>query len=269
MESAVPVERQPELASELMRRHPEVEQVGFIRFSDPTEGPVQAELRMAGGEFCGNASICTAALWLLEMGPESAEVPVNVRLRVSGASDTVDVTLCREEEDSFSAVIELPYAESITEKVFTLGGLSDKLSVVRMEGITHIILGPDSPFFCLQEDPEAAEEALRTWCGLLSADGLGLIFLEPEGPDLRLTPFVYVPGSGTFFRESSCGSGSAAAAMVLAVKSGAPVSVTLFEPGGSLRAESDPLSGKTLLSVRVKLISSNEMKLSDEIPSLS
>ena len=59
---------------------------------------------------------------------------------------------------------------------------------------------------------------------------IGLIFLEPDGPDFRMTPFVYVPGSGTFFRENSCASGSAAAAMYLAAERSVPVSLTLLEP---------------------------------------
>ena len=92
----MPVENQPEVAAELMRRHPEVEQVGFIRFSGSPEDPVPAELRMAGGEFCGNASVCAAALYLLETGTGAEEEPVDVRLRVSGASLPVDVTLRRE-----------------------------------------------------------------------------------------------------------------------------------------------------------------------------
>ena len=188
---------------------------------------------------------------------------MDVRLRVSGASLPVDVTLRRERENGFSAVIDIPKAESIAEKAFSFGGQSDTLPVVRMEGISHIIIGPDSPFFSLQEDQAAAEEALRTWCGQLSADSLGLIFLEPDGPDLRMTPFVYVPGSGTFFRENSCASGSAAAAMYLAAEKKAPVSLTLHEPGGSLRVGSDPLSGKTHLFIRTKLISRNEAEITE------
>ena len=35
VESPVPVERQPAVAAALMARHPEVEQVGFVRFPDP------------------------------------------------------------------------------------------------------------------------------------------------------------------------------------------------------------------------------------------
>ena len=255
VESAVPVGRQPEIASELMRRHPEVEQVGFIRFIGSPDAPVQAELRMAGGEFCGNASVCAASLYLLEIDPDHRMPFANVRLSVSGASRPVDVALRREGENAFCAVIDHPGAEEITETDFVFHDLSDQLPLVRMEGISHIIIGPDSPFFSLQENRSAVEEALRTRCALLSADGLGLIFLEPEGPDYRLTPFVYIPGSGTFFRENSCASGSAAAAMVLAARSGAPVSLTLHEPGGILRAESDPLSGKTQLTIRTRLLS--------------
>ena len=254
VESPVPVDKQPETAADLMRRHPEVEQVGFVRFDGLTDGSVNVELRMAGGEFCGNASICAAALYLLEKVPEQDGSPVKVRLCVSGTLQPVDAVLQREKENSFSACICLPPAESIAEKELSFGTVSDALPVVCLEGISHIIIGSDSPFFRLQEDPAAAEEALRIWCSLLSADSLGLIFLEPDGPDFRMTPFVYVPGSGTFFRENSCASGSAAAAMYLAAERSVPVSLTLLEPGGTIRAECDPHSGKTFLSNRVRLI---------------
>ena len=253
-ESAVPAADQPEIAAELMRKHPEVEQVGFVRFSDLPDDPVPVELRMAGGEFCGNASVCAAALYLIAKGTGYDGAPVNVRLRVSGTSGPVEVSLRQEEKNAFSAVIDHPHALSISETDLCFRELSDRLPVVCMGGITHIIIGPDSVFFCLQEDRPDVEEALRSWCRLLSADCLGMIFLAPEGEALRLTPFVYVPGSGTFFRENSCASGSAAAAMVLAAKRGIPVSLTFHEPGGTLRAECDPVSGKTLLSIRTRLL---------------
>ena len=235
-----------------MRRHPEVEQVGFVRFADSPDDPIRAELRMAGGEFCGNASICAAALYLLVTDPDGSSL--NVRLQVSGASRPVDVALRRDGKDGFSACIDHPCALDITETDLSFGTFSNILPVVRFEGISHVIIGLDSPFFRLQEDLSAAERALRSWCGLLSADSLGLIFLEPDGTDLRLTPFVYVPGSDTFFRENSCGSGSAAAAMYLAAKGGRPVSLTFHEPGGTLRAEYDPADGRMLLRTNVRLL---------------
>jgi len=62
-----------------------------------------------------------------------------------------------------------------------------------------------------------------------------------------LTPLVYVPGADTMFWENSCASGSAAAGMYLAARTGAPADVTFDEPAGRLRVESDPVSGRTVL----------------------
>ena len=48
VENEVEPALQPELAAALMRRCPEVEQVGFVRLAPPS-AEVEAELRMAGG----------------------------------------------------------------------------------------------------------------------------------------------------------------------------------------------------------------------------
>lgn len=253
VESPVPVEAQPETAAELMRRHPEVEQVGFVRFAEEPDALVHAELRMAGGEFCGNASICASALYLLNTGTDRTGTPADVRLSVSGAEQLVNVRLCQEADGEFSACLVYPPALSITAQLFSFGGFSETLPIVFMSGISHIIIRPGSVFFTLKEDRNAAEQALRTWCAGLSAAGLGLMFLEPEGTEYRLTPYVWVPGAGTFFRENSCASGSAAAAMVLAAESGEKTLVTLHEPGGCLKVSRDPASGETLLYNRVRL----------------
>ena len=237
-----------------MRRHPEVEQVGFVRFSDDSGDPVRAGLRMAGGEFCGNASCCAAVLWFLDHGTAESGAPVTVRLRVSGTSRPVEVRLSAGEDGSFSAGIEVPPARRVTEDTFAFGSLSGRLPVADLEGISHIIVPAGSAFFGLRDDPRAVEQALRDWCGKLGSEGLGLMFLEGNGPDYRLTPFVYIPGSGTFFRENSCASGSAAAAMFLARISGGPVSLTFREPGGTLRAESDPDKKQTRLFCRVRVL---------------
>ena len=120
-----------------------------------------------------------------------------------------------------------------------------------MEGISHIVIEPGSPFWSLLRDRSAAEEAVRNWCQELGADGLGLMFLDASGA--RLTPLVYVPGSGTVFWENSCASGTSAAGMVLAARAGEKVALSLTEPGGVLRVESDPAGG-TWLYGRARLV---------------
>lgn len=239
VESAVEAERQSAVAAEIMRRFPEVEQLGFVRF--PEDADVQAELRMAGGEFCGNASMCAAALFLLRRGGFSG-AEERVLLRVSGAEAPVEVRLRAEADGSFRAQVRMPRPLEIGEREFAFGSLRGKLPLVRMQGISHILIGSESPFFALREDRTAAEEAVRAFCGELGAQCLGLMFLEGAA----LTPLVYVPGSGTVFWENSCASGSAAVGMALAAQSGGSVELELRQPGGVLRVASDP-AGETWL----------------------
>ena len=251
VESVIEVDRQPAVAAELMERHAEIEQVGFVRY--PAEGAVQLSLRMAGGEFCGNASMSAAALYLLRRGNQSE---AGVTLRVSGARKPLEARLRRETEDRFSAGLRMPGALAIEDVTLTDGALTAPLPLVRMEGIAHLIVEPGSAFFALLNAPERAERAVRRWASELKVEALGLMFLEAEGMDERLTPLVFVPVSDTLFWENSCASGSAAVGMYLARKTGAIVAMTLREPGGSLRVESNSKTGETWLYGKTRLIGS-------------
>ena len=257
VESGVAAADQPAVASRIMERHPDVEQVGFITYADDAAAAdVPVSLRMAGGEFCGNATMCTAALYMIrENMPGSAAI----RVRVSGAAEPLEVQLRRKDAVSFDAAVTMPPAVGIDELRLADGMLqgSDSLSlpIVRMEGIAHVIIEPDSGFFGLKDDPALAETLLRGWCGVLGAECLGMMFLG-DGAALRpLTPLVYVPGADTMFWENSCASGSAAAGIYLAAQAGTPVDVTFDEPAGRLRVESDPLAKKTVLHGSVILTS--------------
>ena len=257
VESGVAAADQSAVASRIMERHPDVEQVGFITYADDAAAAdVSVSLRMAGGEFCGNATMCTAALYMIrENMPGSAAI----RVRVSGAAEPLEVQLRRKDAVSFDAAVTMPPAVGIDELRLADGMLqgSDSLSlpIVRMEGIAHVIIEPDSGFFGLKDDPALAETLLRGWCGVLGAECLGMMFLG-DGVALRpLTPLVYVPGADTMFWENSCASGSAAAGIYLAAQAGTPVDVTFDEPAGRLRVESDPLAKKTVLHGSVILTS--------------
>ena len=251
VESPVAIGEQSAAAAQVMARFPSVEQVGFVRFP---EDDGCAELRMAGGEFCGNASMSAAALFLLRRGDTLSDEEKTVGLRVSGVSREVEVRLKKTDGEGFFASVRMPPALSLSEQVFPFGALRDPITVVRMEGIAHAIVTPASGFFSLRGDKSAAEEAARRLCAALGAEALGLMFLEGEAPRLRLTPLVYVPGSGTMVWENSCASGSAAVGTALGEKSGARVRLELEEPGGVLSVESGGLRGETVLSGRTRLI---------------
>ena len=272
VESSAEVSRQPFIADLIMQKHPEVEQVGFVEFGET----VQVKLRMAGGEFCGNASMCAAALYLSRKGAEDGWQ--QVRLEVSGTSDPVVVRLRRiaaegaeiaagsevparpdsvsdKPDFAFEAGVRMPRALRIEKRLFADGALQGELPLVRMEGISHIVIELSSVFYAYREERDAAERAVQKWCRELGVDGLGLMFLDladgaaDDSADAmpRLTPLVYVPGSGTSFWENSCASGSAATGMYLADRTGKRQEICLREPGGSLKVTSDPGSGETWL----------------------
>ncbi|MBR4089758.1 MAG: hypothetical protein IKK28_02630 [Mogibacterium sp.] len=248
VETAVDIADQPAAASHIMELEPDVEQVGFISYEeDPAAGGAPVSLRMAGGEFCGNATMCAAALFAIRSGLQGGAVPV----KVWGISAPFEVMLERQAALNYSAAVSIPPALDMDELRLADGMLpgSDSLSlpIVRMEGISHVIIEPDSGFFGLKDDPALAETLLRGWCGVLGAECLGMMFLG-EGTAIRpMIPLVYVPGADTMFWENSCASGSAAAGMYLAAKAGAPVDVTFDEPAGRMRVESDPATGRTIL----------------------
>lgn len=250
VETRVDPAYQPAVASGIMDMHPEVEQVGFVRFMD---GDVPVRLRMAGGEFCGNAAMCSAAFYMI-VNDMTGEATVNVK--VSGTKKPLDVRLLRRDAVSFDAAVTMPPAKGIEELKLSNGMLTGsnalRLPIVRMEGIAHVIIEPDSGFYGLKDDKALAETLLRGWCGVLEEECLGMMFLD-EGKGVRaMTPLVYVPGADTMFWENSCASGSAAAGIYLAAKAGAPVDITFSEPAGRLRVTSDPL-GNTVLYGSVML----------------
>lgn len=246
VECPVPVDEQPACASALMRRHPEVEQVGFLCV-DPAglEPGVDAALRMAGGEFCGNASISAAACYLERTG-QGGRI---VSLRVSGATLPVKTRLERVGEASFEAAILMPPAHAPQSVNLAYEGTRTPLALVRMDGISHLVIEAASPFWHLLNDRAAAERAVRLWCEELDCAGLGLMFLGEPGPDdtRPMSPLVYVPAADTCFWESSCASGSAASGIYLADRLGKPMVAKLDEPGGVLRIECDPTARTTWL----------------------
>ena len=258
VESPVEPGRRSIVAARLMQLHPEAEQTGFVTFQVPASSAalqIAASLSMAGGEFCGNATMSTAALWCLRHDvPGENQENRRILLQVSGAADPVEVLLTGNPDRSFKAGIHMPPARRLSKERFSFGTLSGELTLVRMEGISHIIIEPESVFFSLKRNSAEAEKTVREWCLRLGLEGLGLMFLEKAaGQACVLTPLVYVPGSETIFWENSCASGTSAVGMYLAEKNGTFIEQELQEPGGLLRVTTDPARKETWLYGTVKL----------------
>ena len=229
-ETPVPEAAQPLTAKRLMALEPAAEQVGFVYDTDDGIG-----LRMAGGEFCGNASMSAGVLYLLRKGRDGGEVTV----RVSGTPHPVTVTAKRLPDESWQGCVEMPCPVSVGKERLSDGS---ERPVVRFPGITHVILEKEM-------ERTEAENLAAAWCGELESEALGLMFLDRERGVLK--PLVYVPSADTLFWESSCASGTTAVGAYLAAESGAAVRVPLKQPGGTLEIEAEP-DGKLLLKGSVR-----------------
>lgn len=248
VETRTPNAEQPAVADEIMKAHPQVEQVGFVYFVPGR--PVPALLRMAGGEFCGNATMSAAALYLMRSGEETGRVRVNV----SGVSMPMEVNLQPKEDGSYDAGVRMPGPLEIGAQKLRSAVANASVTVVRMEGISHIVIESNSELYSLKDDKKAAEQLIKDWCTDLGAECLGLMFLEGDGTSWKLTPLVYVPGADTMFWENACASGTAAVGMYMSAKLEESVDMTLNEPGGIMRVTSDPETGDTVLYGNTKLL---------------
>lgn len=219
VETPVEVSRQPEIAAAVMAAEPECEQVGFI--SEGKNG-CDISLRMAGGEFCGNATMSAAVLCSERSGKTSLNVSV------SGCRESIGVCVKKQCDESYVGTVTMP--RPIEFK-------SSPLPVVVFPGISHVMV--ERPM-----SHDDAEKAVREWCVDLNADALGLMLLDEDKQ--YITPLVYVPGADTIFWEQSCASGTTAVGVYLAEKYNKCIDICFSEPGSSLRVCAAPNEAPTL-----------------------
>ena len=215
----VPREEQPRVAEALMAHNSLcAEQVGFLEA--PTLPGACARLQMAGGEFCGNASMSLAAqLALDENLPCGAER--EYPLEVSGAGGIVPCRVARSGESAFTGAVGMPLPEEITEMALPSGR---RVPLIRFQGIAHMLVAEDALF------PAEAEAIIPGLCDALDADALGLLLMCPE--PLRMRPLIYVRSIDTAVWESGCGSGSAALGAYAALRAQRDVFLKIAQPGG-------------------------------------
>ncbi len=236
VETPVPRESQAAVAAKLMELDKTAEQVGFLEKAVSAEAAVR--LQMMGGEFCGNATISTAAL--VKMLEYPATEGSSVTIEVSGVSKPLSVETKHECERKYAGTVNMPLPESCFTAQFSGEDCNYTLPVVRFAGISHVIINSEN-IRKYKFNIQRAESLIQRWCHQLGAEALGLMFWDEE--DGLLNPYVYVSGTDTAVWESSCASGSTAVAIYVAVTEGKSSSVSLLQPGGRLSVEVDSKHG--------------------------
>lgn len=174
----------------LSDRELKIEQVAFL--TAPRQGG-HIKCDMAGGEFCGNA--CRAAAYYHALKQRQARSG-QVLVEMSGSGGRpVRVWVDTEHELAYA---DMPQPQGMT----TVSWDGRELPAVVFAGVIHVV-APAS----LMKSLDLSAEKMQAVCGRLQTSALGVMFL---GPELRLTPVVWVDEVGSLIWESSCGSGSAA-----------------------------------------------------------
>lgn len=234
VETPVPVEDQPRVADAIMAAEPTCEQVGFVV---DTPNGCDTAIRMAGGEFCGNAAMCAASLYALRCGIEKEKT---FRVSVSGREVEIVVTPAT---DGYACSVAMP----VPKEIVTVEKAGLQLPVVLGEGIYHAVLVGEV-------EDSTAETIVRELCDELHAEAMGLMQVDLDEGAMK--PLVYVPDAKTLFWENSCGSGTAAVGAYLWKTTGGAVSMPLRQKGGTLCVAADE-AGKITLMGTARLVRRN------------
>ena len=230
----VPNEKRIEVADELMKKEPTAQQVGFISKGNEF---CDIELNMAGGEFCGNATLSTAVLY----NQSHTEVDT-VHVKASGAKDVISVSIS-DAEGIYYATAKMPMPDEYYEKFMTFRGKEYKTFFVKFDSMVHLVMVDK----LAKED---IETAIKEWNKEIPCSALGIMSYDEELD--TLTPAV-LSNNGTFFcYESSCASGTTALAIYLAERDNCNIEREIKEPGGVLKINSKP-GGYVVLTNTVRI----------------
>ena len=193
--SKVDVMLYKEVSKKIMDKEPLVEQVGFLAFEDGCD----ISLRMAGDEFCGNATMCAAAYYAMKNELTSA----SVKVKVYGVEENINVEVKKINDNEWEGTVMMPKPLEIKDVTFPSG---KTLPVVFFSGIAHVVFLEDG--MVESRFVKEAESLIKEWCDFLKVPALGMMHFNLK--ESNLVPIVYVKSVDTLFWENSCASGTTA-----------------------------------------------------------
>ena len=191
------IERQNQSAA-LLRMYEEygAEQVGYLR-------PSKSRLDMAGGEFCANAT-CVAAVMLSEYTNKT-----RVKFTVSGFQSEVIAKIRKVATNAYGVDIEL---KNMRYTIQQESWNQSRVTIVDFGGIVHMLIEGTMP--TSEKIYRDLLQSLLTKFKLELRDAVGLIWYRLSDGVVDIDPLVWVRAVESCFYESSCGSGSIAAAII-------------------------------------------------------
>lgn len=212
------------------------EQAAFIDASPPR--PCDMGIQMMGGEFCGNA-VRSAAAWKVFDRQRWQPIPsygekAELEISCSGIDHNVRCTVMQRGRSEFDVMADMPLPVSVGP--ISLGGYTFWRAV--FPGIVHYCFFHDEEMTAA--DKKKITEMVLEHFPVPAGSAEGILFRCGD----RLDPFVYVKDTDTLINESSCGSGTAAAAACEAVMNRRMfVKIRAVQAGGTIVGEADCANG--------------------------
>lgn len=203
-----------------------VEQAGFLIIADQ-------HFEMSGGEFCGNAARAVAILFSKLNGKNQVE------FTMSGFPKTVRASLSELTPGQFLVECHFPEMPLQVSAV----DVGQEAQLVDLGGIVHVIIEAEFPV----DDFETKHRQITKSLNLDNREAVGVVWAKKDEFTAKIDPVVWVKGVDSFFYESSCGSGSIAAAKVLGFSQ-------IFQPTGKVI---------TVLIKEKEVILTSEMEVKD------
>ena len=182
-----------EINNYILRNNTDVEQVGFI-------SKTQNELKMAGEEFCVNATRC--AIWNYLNGNEG-----EIEIQVSGYSKKIIGGITSDR----CVYVELPINREVDKFVET----NYVFNFVKLEGILLAVVNENYSKIYIEKLHEN-EEYLKSYLKEIMKEfqtvekAVGIVLLEKENEKVKINPIIWVKEIDTLYYETACGSASLA-----------------------------------------------------------
>lgn len=189
-----------EVGKELMERFVKynIEQTATAIISNDS----MPHCEMSGGEFCGNAARAMAVL----LHNHNTEHTNEFVFTMSGIEKPIKGSIQKISDNKFVSTCEFFDLPIKTYFTYTDG---IKLTVVDLGGIVHVICNGELPI-----DYKLIHKQIVNSLNLEKRDAVGVIWMtETAEKGIAISPIVWVREIDTLFFESSCGSGSIAAAI--------------------------------------------------------
>ena len=201
--SKVLKDQRESVSKRLLEIEKSAEQVGFLTYGDKCDITIE----MAGGEFCGNATMSAAVYFAMDKGIESGTVkvlacgePVNVEVKcIDDKGEGSHSSPVRSEgshsspvrsegshnspvrcdlqnlpaHSVYEGIVEMPRAKEIKEVKFSSG---ETFTVVFFEGIAHIIFETNEQ--CDSELKRYLESNIKVWCEFLKVPAMGVMVCD-------------------------------------------------------------------------------------------